>query len=244
MILLLDVGNSRLKWARLDGNGPQPGTPFSTRTADLAAAFDAAWGALPAPAKLIGCNVAGEEIRAAVESWAARRWGCACRWITSVAEAYGVTNGYEDPARLGADRWLALIAARRFFPLPLCVADCGTAITVDALDADGKHLGGVIAPGLEAMRSALPLVAPMEAATAGAPLLGRNTAAAIGSGVLHAAAGLIERVHTHSRTQCGQSPGLILTGGDAARIAPLLDIPHRVEAELLLRGLAWLSSME
>ncbi|HLF97499.1 MAG TPA: type III pantothenate kinase [Methylococcaceae bacterium] len=244
MTLLLDVGNSRLKWAWLDGDGLRPGTPFPSRAVDLAGAFEAAWDALPRPVKICGCNVAGEEIRAAVETWAARRWGCPCRWIVSTAEAYGVTNGYEDPARLGADRWLALIAARRFFPLPLCVADCGTAVTVDALDADGRHLGGVIAPGLEAMRSALPLAVPMDAATAGAAPLGRNTVAAIGSGVLHAAAGLIGRVHAHCRTQWGQNPELILTGGDAARIAAVLDIPHWVEADLLLRGLAWLSNME
>jgi type III pantothenate kinase len=242
--LLLDIGNSRLKWAWRDGNGLRPGAPFSSRAPDLAAALDAAWGMLPAPAKIWGCNVAGEEIHAGVESWTARRWGCPCRWIVSTAQAHGVVNGYDDPARLGADRWLALIAARRFFPLPLCVADCGTAITVDVLDADGKHLGGVIAPGLDAMRQALPLAVTLEAETAELPTLGRNTAAAVGAGVLHASAGLIERVHAHCRVRCGQNPALILTGGDAARIAHLLDIPHRVEKDLLLRGLAWLSTLE
>lgn len=244
MTLLLDVGNSRLKWAWLDGQNLRLGAPFPSRAADLVAELDAAWSALPKPSKIIGCNVAGEESRASLENWVATRWGCPCRWIVSTAQAHGVVNGYDDPARLGADRWLALIAARRFFPLPLCVADCGTAVTVDALDAAGNHLGGVIAPGLEAMRKALPLAVPTEAETADAPPLGRDTVAAVQSGILHAAAGLIGRVHAHCQTQCGQNPALILTGGDATRIAQVLDIPHRVEADLLLRGLAWLSTME
>jgi type III pantothenate kinase len=244
MTLLLDIGNSRLKWAWLGEDGLQPGAPFPTRAPDLTAAFDAAWGVLPAPAKLLGCNVAGEEIRAAVETWAARRWGCPCRWIAPVAQAHGVVNGYDDPVRLGADRWLALLAARRFFPAPLCVADCGTAITVDALDASGNHLGGVIAPGLEAMRAALPLAVSLAAETADAPTLGRDTASAIQAGILYAAAGLVDRVHAHCQARCGQTPALILTGGDAASIAPTLNIPHRVEPDLLLRGLAWLAGME
>lgn len=244
MTLLLDVGNSRLKWAWLEGENLRPGEPFPSRSPDLAGALDAAWGELARPEKIWGCNVAGEEVRVAVETWVARNWGRPCRWVAAAAAAHGIINGYADPGRLGADRWLALIAARRFFSLPLCVADCGTAITVDVLDAAGNHLGGVIAPGLTAMGRALP--AGIVAATddGNVPPLGRDTATAVRSGVLHAAAGVIGRVHAHCRQRWGESPALILTGGDAARLAPLLNIPHRIDPDLLLRGLGWLATLE
>jgi type III pantothenate kinase len=238
------VGNSRLKWAWLEGENLRPGKSFPSRSADLAGALDAAWGELARPEKIQGCNVAGEEVRVAVESWTAARWGQPCRWVAAAAAAHGVTNGYAEPARLGADRWLALIAARRFFPGPLCVADCGTAITVDALDGEGNHLGGVIAPGLTAMERALPAGIVAAAENGGVPSLGRDTATAARSGILHAAAGAIERVHAHCRERYNENPVLILTGGDAACLSPLLSLSHRLDPDLLLRGLGWLATLE
>jgi type III pantothenate kinase len=147
-----------------------------------------------------------------------------------------VCNAYQQPEQLGVDRWLALVAVRRHYQIPACIVDCGTAITVDLMDVNGKHQGGLISPGLTLMRKAL---------TEGTEALqfletdyvfgpANFTGAAIYSGTLSAAAGLIEHVLT-------RQPGtvqLILTGGDAKLIARQLMGKPVIDTNLVLRGLA------
>ena len=238
-VLLVDIGNSRIKWGIGSGGRLAAGPSFASDPGAVADAVDRLWGDLPAPASVVASNVAGPAIGERVQDWVKQRWRLDIRFVRPEARAYGVVNGYESPAKLGADRWVALVALRKFYPLPACIADCGTAITVDVLDAGGRHLGGLIAPGLTLMRQALTQRAPgLEAANGSDQgLLARNTAAAMLSGARQAGAGLIERTLREAGRLLGSDPHLVLSGGDAQTLAAELSIPYALAPELVLQGL-------
>ncbi len=208
--LLIDIGNSRVKWAFARGSRIESGEPFLTRPHEVHNDFLRFWSHEPAPRQVMVANVAGAEIAAELEAWTLQRWRLAPGFAQSQAQAYGVSNGYESPEKLGVDRWVALVGARQIFKDPVCIADCGTAITLDVMDGRGRHLGGLIAPGLSLIRHALTqgtrglkgvaLQRPDE--------LARETAAAIAGGALSAAAGLIERTWRKAAGHLGGEPHL------------------------------------
>ncbi len=240
-ILLVDIGNSRVKWgiAKCNDNRIQIGGPFATHTISSHEALSSLWGAISSPARIMVSNVAGLVIASELTTWTQLHWGLAPQFVYSTPKEYGVINAYIHPEKLGVDRWVALIAAHHAYHGSVCVADCGTAITVDALDAEGKHLGGVIAPGLMVMRRSL------AGGTHALPVadgdyqyaLANETKAAIASGTLQAAVGLIDRCVRETTSQLGSKPRLLLTGGDALTIAPLLESPVELRPNLILEGL-------
>jgi type III pantothenate kinase len=193
---------------------------------------------VPQPQRVVVACVSDNALLAQVQIAVYRLWHCEIERVQAQAQALGVTNAYAQPETLGVDRWLVLLAARHDYPLPSCVVDCGTAITVDVLNADGVHQGGLISAGLHLMRNALTTqTAALPFANAAPPLgLATYTEAAIYNGTLTAAVGLIEQVFLqHAPCQ------LLLTGGDADIIARAM--PHaQVDADLVLRGLALWSS--
>jgi type III pantothenate kinase len=237
--LLVDIGNSRLKWATLAQDGLAVGDAMSN-PALTEERLAEAWKALPKPERLAISCVSARRLAGVTRSVASALWpGILIIEAKSEAQAFGVKNAYLQPEKLGVDRWLALLAARRHYSLPVCIVDCGTAITVDLLDEKGRHLGGMICPGLELMKQSL---------SAGTEALGyddsafitvgpaNHTAAAIYSGVLSAAAGLIEHVFFAQTERCQ----LLLTGGDAPLIAGQLGCHCRIDHDLVLRGLSLL----
>ena len=155
--LAIDIGNTRLKWAlfarALPGEAPLAQGAVFLETIDVLAESD--WRDLPAPAAMLGSNVAGDAVRRRVEEQL-ELWDIEPRWIVPAPQAAGVTNGYDHPTRLGADRWAALAGARWHVlerakalgtaPQPALVVMVGTAVTVDSLDASGRFLGGLILP--------------------------------------------------------------------------------------------------
>jgi type III pantothenate kinase len=154
-----------------------------------------------------------------------------------------VRNAYPQPERLGVDRFLALVAAHAEVPGAVVVASCGTAFTLDALDGDGRHLGGLLAPSPESMQAAL----YGAAARLGAPTDGKivefadQTADAIVSGCWFAAAALTERFVARVTRRLAVVPELFVSGGSAERLATLLERPHRLAPQLVLQGLARLA---
>jgi len=239
MILLLDIGNTRIKWMRFQegatGRMDARVHVDEQLKAALAAAFEGA-----APERVVACNVAGPLVGKALSEYCQERFGLNPEFLVSSPSRCGVTNGYTDPVRLGADRWAAVIGAYRQFGGPCCVIDSGTAITVDAVDASGQHLGGLIAPGPQTMRRAL------ADATAGLQDLGegklellcKDTRSAIWSGGWHTAAGLLERVQHMVTQRMGDDTKFILTGGDGKRLSSLLPGRFTLCPELVLLGLA------
>lgn len=239
MKLLLDLGNTRLKWALLDG----PEWGFRGAVAwddDVAGALVRAWRGVPSPTSVFGASVVDADREAAVARCAMEVFALTPQWLRTPAFACGVRNAYAEPQRLGVDRFLAMVAAHAE-GLGACVlAGVGTALTLDAMAADGTHLGGLIAPGPQLMQQALlgatAQVRPqhegqlVEAAD--------NTADAVVSGCWQAAAALVERFVARMAPRLGGAPVLSLGGGDAAQLATLLALPARRADDSVLRGLA------
>jgi len=241
-VLLVDIGNSRLKWAFWRAGELHPGMPFPSASQGLSGRLTQSWAALTPPAAVYAANVAGPCVEASLQAWVERHWGLPVRFARTEAEGGGVINGYRHPERLGVDRWLALVGLRRHYPLPACVLDCGTAITLDYLDAEGRHQGGLIAPGLQSMRSVLASkthqLGGIDDVTTVNPCLARDTHEGIQAGCLHACAGLIEKVVKELRQREDDELHLVMTGGDAAIIGQVLAYPHHQDEQLVLRGLS------
>lgn len=230
MILCLDAGNTRLKWGLRDGG------QWAAQGVCAHAAIDGLAAALPVrPGRVIACNVAGEAVAAAIEKLA-RVLAVPLDWFKSSVSAGGVSNGYDNPAQLGADRWAALIGARALHAGSALVVMAGTATTIDILDADGTFRGGLILPGLDLMRASLARnTAGLPEARGAYRAVPTNTDDAIVSGALHATLGAIERMGRRAASADFQA---VLSGGAADALAPHLDLPLRRVEHLVLEGLA------
>lgn len=244
MILLIDVGNSRLKWAWADGD------PCSEQIS-LAHDGEPAPGWLPLvvsagrqPRRILVSNVAGPRFAEVLRGALTRQFGVDPEFASVAANAAGVTCAYREPQQLGVDRWLAVIGAWHRAQRAACVVDSGTATTVDAVDDAGLHLGGMILPGLELMTESLfKRTSDIAQAVNSGPgsrvtIFADTTAAAVRSGAVFATAALVERAAGELEKRTGRAPALYLTGGTATRIAPSLARAHEVVPDLVLRGLA------
>jgi type III pantothenate kinase len=240
MRLLLDLGNTRLKWAlqaQPDGWLARGAVDWQE---DLAAVLASAWTGLPRPARVIAASVVDVAREAQVAAVAEHLFTCTPTWLRTPAHACGVRNAYAEPQRLGVDRFLAMVAAHADGHAPCVLAGVGTALTLDALAGDGQHLGGLIAPGPRLMQqSLLDATARVRPERPGEIVeLADNTADAVASGCWQAAAALVERFATRSAARFGTAPALILGGGDAAPLLSLLSLPARLSQDGVLRGLA------
>ena len=261
-VLLLDIGNSRIKWARLSGSYRR-GQRFAARGAIDLERFEARGAALErllesmgSLARIVACNVAGAAVERRLRAVARRAGTRTPQFVRSAAAAAGVRNAYAEPWRLGADRWAALIGARFEHPgRALCLVAVGTALTIDLLDEHGRHRGGSIIPGPELMIKALlertagirrragrNATQAMARAGASPGLFARDTRGAVTAGAVNAAAALIGESMRAARDLLGRSPRLILSGGAAAKVGSRLRVPYRPGDELVLRGLAVLRS--
>lgn len=242
MALLLDIGNTRIKWGWLGASGDVRSGGAAAHAADPEQLLTG-WAAAAKPARVVAASVAGDAVTGKVRRWVERHWNVDFQLIHASAEAAGVTNGYADPGRLGADRWAAIVAAYRLSGTAICVADCGSAVTIDGVDADGRHRGGLIAPGYRLMRHALHQgAAELPLVNAGAvQLFGTDTATAIASGTLLAVAATVEQLAGRMSGELGADVQLWLTGGDAPALIPHLRLPFRHAPELVLQGLAMLA---
>jgi len=238
MILLLDIGNTRIKWARLEAEllGSHGAATHVDEQLNhvLERVFDG-----PAPTRVLAANVAGPQVAEALREICTRRYRLKPEFLLPTRSLQGVTNGYTDPKRLGSDRWAAAIAAFRNYGGPVCVVDAGTAITVDVVDASGRHLGGLIAPGPLTMRRALATAtdALQDEGEGEIALLCRDTRSGISSGSWHAAAGFVERVAGLLDKEMDEVQYL-LTGGDAETLNLQLTPRFVLCPDLVLQGLA------
>ena len=238
-LLAIDAGNTRIKWGVHEGgrwvaNGMLP-------TAE-AARLREAWTRAPLGSRAIASNVAGSTVVSHLEKACALA-GLALRVIRSEASAQGVVNGYAEASQLGSDRWASLVAAHATGPGHKLVVNVGTALTIDALTADGQFLGGLIVPGPALMRSSL------DRGTAGLRLtegefhaFPRSTPDAITSGAIQACAGAIERLREVMAARGSAPERIVLSGGAAAELAPHLPLPFAVHENLVLDGLVLIGS--
>jgi type III pantothenate kinase len=246
--LLIDIGNSRVKWCLEGSAGPGP-QHAAALAGDGALLFRRLLRSRSLSGVVAVC-VAGIGPERALRK-AVRAAGLPPpRMMRSSARAAGVRNGYQEPWRLGADRWVAAIGAwhlagrRR----PVCVVDVGTALTLDVVDAGGRHRGGLIVPGPDLMvRSLLTGTTGIARRASGAKhrtttLLATDTRTAMDAGAIQAAAALVDRLHANLRRRYGRNLVLYLTGGAAPRLQVALQSVVTPVPDLVLKGLAALAA--
>ncbi|MBU7571749.1 MAG: type III pantothenate kinase [Hydrogenophaga sp.] len=242
--LARDVGNTRLKWALYDA--PRVGAALLASGAqfleNIETLEDGDWRHLPAPQWVLGCVVAGDAVKRRVGEQL-ELWDVTPHWVVSSSAEAGLVNGYDHPARLGSDRWVAMIGARQRLlargpAKPCVVVMVGTAVTVEAIDTEGRFLGGIILPGHGIMLRAL------ESGTAGLHVptgevcdFPTNTSDALTSGGTFAIAGAVQRMVENLRRHCGEQPVCIMTGGAGWKMAPSMSTEVELVESLIFDGL-------
>lgn len=253
-VLLLDAGNTRLKWAVVDGARIEANTAGLSESAawlgqgvstyDALGELSKQWWQFGELTACVGVHVADQSARSRVEQLV-NEWALTVQWLHASNHAGGVHNAYQPPHSLGADRWAALRAARQRSLDSVLVISAGTALTIDALAADGHFLGGLILPGLHGMRYAL---------AHGTAQIGMQhgtfqdfpttTADAVESGAIHACVGAIAAMRQKLERRSGGTPRLILSGGDSEYLRRFLPAEAIAVPSLVLEGVYFLSQEE
>lgn len=234
LILAVDAGNSRVKWAMHDGRefvreGWVPRAELD--------ALPAQWSVLPRPSSIVIANVAGDETGRRLRDYSSR-WPTPPRWAGSTRSQCGVTNLYNAPSQLGVDRWAALIGARKFSSDACLVVNAGTATTVDALSAKGEFIGGIIVAGFDLMHEALAAnTARLSSERGEFADFPRSTSDAITSGAIQALCGAVDRMSAAMRAAGHGEAALIVSGGAGALVARHLGRPVCIAEKLVLEGL-------
>jgi len=245
MILVADLGNSRIKWGRVaygagDGEALEQHEGIRYGEEGLEHSLEEAWGELETPRAVVYCAVAPESVVSELVHYTSSRWGLRAHRLAPTAQAYGVTCAYDEPRQLGADRWAALAAARAISPdRGAIIVDAGTAITVECLTADGVHVGGVILPGVRLMRRALGEGTARIGSVGGGEvnLKTHNTASAVATGTVLGAAAAVDRIVSDYMALAGADARLLLCGGEGELLAEHTVIRFEIIPDLVLRGL-------
>ena len=237
--LVVDVGNSRMKWALVSPGGSVAQGIVPIAEIGTLAVRDGQ--NLPRPVRALGVNVAGEAARVRVEGQL-MRWRVAMEWLVATASACGVTNRYAQPSQLGADRWAACIAARLraneadAIRQPIIVVNAGTAVTVDSVDASGVFRGGFILPNMRLMlRSLAENTSALKVPPGRFDEFPTNTSDGLYTGALHAVCGAIELARARLSTQ-NVPVRCYLAGGAASEIGPHLNAPVELVDNLVFEG--------
>lgn len=247
MTLLIDLGNTRLKWATLKADGTLKAQQALSHADWQSKDFEQALAKAVRPTAAIWVvSVSAASTRAKLRRALRALTDQRPHFIETTAECAGVRNGYREPWRLGADRWVALIGARARVPRrTVLVVDVGTALTLDVLRADGRHAGGVIVPGVDLMQQSLLRSTGGIRQRAGSPRSGSavravswqacSTREAIHHGAQLASAALIDAAYAEHRAL---RPRLLLTGGGAKAVQRLVKSPSDCVPDLVLQGVA------
>ena len=246
-VLLLDIGNTRIKWAIAQGRRRSRQQAL-LHGSDWRVATRGSLARAIASADACRCvSVAAQGLTRALLTLLRRR-GLAVKVLRSQRTQLGLINAYREPWRLGADRWAAMLGARAsaLGRMALLVVSAGTALTADLVDREGRHRGGVIVPGPRLMTASLLADTAGIARRARGPrsagkvrkVFAADTRAALQAGTGLAAAALIEKLRVEARRELGHDPIVVLTGGDAATLARQLTCNTKLLPDLVLRGLA------
>lgn len=236
--LLIDHGNTRLKWVLARSGQVDANTAGSGSLDDFVQCFQSP--AIIGPGAVVLSSVADAGQVRELEGFCGSRWGLTPWRLSSLASQGGVTNAYDDPSKLGVDRWLAIVGAVAHHGKPIVIWDLGTAATLDAVDGQGQHLGGMIYPGpatmLNALRNETLLQAPQQLGRASAGP-GDTTRECIANGVFAAQVGALNQFVRNVAKIMSAEPRLVVTGGAAPELLPLLDFDHVHDPWLVFRGM-------
>ncbi len=237
MILDVDIGNTRLKWRLRTGESTLCQGAFVWRSGD--------WSALSALSvhnlrRIRVSNVGGENAQEQLQKLASSYFQIVPEYASSSKTVGAVVSGYLEPEQLGVDRWLAILAGWNLFGQECVIIDAGSAMTLDFVDASGKHLGGYIVPGREMMRNSLyggTCGVKAEASAFTKVVYGQDTSDAVQNGCLAMTLALIEKVGAEADSKLS-SPLVLLTGGDAENLWQYLPVSTVYKPDLVLDGLA------
>jgi type III pantothenate kinase len=241
MILEMDCGNTRIKWRLREGNEIIKRGAI-IRDADLKEIGDCLEPYVSQISKVQVASVLGERVKLQIQAWVKKIFNLDAVFAQPQPEKAGVQNGYDEPQCLGVDRWLAIIAAFNYCHSACVVISCGTAVTVDLVDSEGKHAGGYIVPGWQTAMSSLnqgtELIRLKELGD-GSLQPGRYTQAAVHNGLMASFLGLIHNAIDQLKAQTKQdSVTILMTGGDAGRLKAYFPDSILCE-ELILDGLSF-----
>ena len=259
-VLLIDIGNTRIKWTRWRAGrlAPQQARQFAGWTEGDFARELFRGGHDAGIERVVASSVAGSRVERTLARAARRFLDVRVEFATTVRHKAGLTTRYTEPWRLGVDRFLAALGAHQLAGgRPVCVVSAGTAVTIDLIDARGVHRGGAILPGPELMiRSLLENTDGIERRARGArsaghsirgagraehrggDLFARSTRAAIEQGARQAIGALIDRAVARARVLAGRAPLVVLTGGAATQLRGSFGARAVLAPDLVLRGLA------
>ena len=242
MILLIDIGNSRIKWAEWGADGLAQAHAAAYRPENLPEQFADLFRSCRDLRQVLVASVADQSLNEALVDWFRQQHNIAVVFAESQARQSGLINAYQQPRRLGVDRWLMMLALYRRMVGAFCVIGCGSAITLDLVAADGRHQGGLIMPGLEMMRQALitRTAAITQAPGQAAVDLADNTEDAVYSGCLQLAAQGLSGLVAGYRERFGDHLPCVVSGGDGERIAERMKVACDYEVDLVLKGLGTL----
>lgn len=233
--LLIDQGNSRLKWVwargrKINKKSAGQGNFDDFRHLDHSSR----------PDTVLISSVAGRKKAKSLVDICKSSWDVKPRMLKSSRELGGVRNAYTDPNALGVDRWLAIVGAVTRHGKPVVIWDLGTATTLDAIDETGQHLGGMIFPGpatmLASLRRDTKLSVP-ESLNVAFAAPGSSTRDGIRNGVFAAQLGALNQFLRHVSDRMGEEPGLVVTGGAAAGMIQLLEFDCLHDPWLVFRGM-------
>lgn len=248
MILTVDIGNSRIKWAFWQDDeivaraaaaytSDRYSDAFDRLLLDINKAFEVQ------PKKVFAICVAGDAVQKAFSAWVKNHWCLGVEYITTKKRYENIVNAYEDPNQHGVDRWVGIIAACQNYPgLPICVVGAGTAITFDLIKEDGRHLGGYILPSFMVMHDALlkGTAGIMSVSNVGykKQSVPDNTNDAVNMGLHMLLQAGIRELCELARDELGKSMQIVLTGGFSQVILGYPDMPMmRYEPDLIMKGL-------
>ena len=240
MKLLVDIGNTRVKWACGDNITLSDHGGFTCTQDTLPERLAHNWRAMAQPGRVYIASVADAETTGTVREYVRAAWSLEPRLAVAEKERAGLRNAYADVTAMGVDRWLAMLAAWNRYRRPVCVIDCGTAVTVDVILEDGRHAGGFILPGMALTTAALVRETHgirMHHEADAQLEFGRSTEACVRNGFAFALAGLVERCAGKIREEEGAELLFIVTGGGAEQALPLLPGQYFHEPHLVLEGL-------
>lgn len=242
-MLTIDVGNSGIKWGVWhDDQLVVAGDGSYEKLSSMASLNDIFSGTEKQKEAWVSC-VAGQDVERLLTEWLQQEWSIEPVFLRTSAELGGVQNIYPDPSEHGADRWAALLGAKRLYDDPVCIIDVGTAVTVDLMDENGVHRGGRIMPGLNMMqKSLLQNTAGINDIEGDCPGFAITTADAVTSGTLHMLQAGLTEVCVSAKERLGDSMKIIITGGMAEKMLSLIELPDmHHEPNLVLHGLFYAS---
>ena len=236
-MLLIDVGNSRIKWSVWQNNQMTDNLKFFYGEENLQDLLLKNLANVSRQ-KVFVCSVANPKIGQIITKWFDSYWGIPAEFVETQRQQLGVVNAYHNEKALGVDRWLGMLAAYQRYKKAVCVIDCGTAVTLDLVNETGQHLGGLIMPGLHMMRQSLLMGAQrIDSLQGEVTVLANNTEDAVIGGCKHLLVSGLHGLYKKYCKQLGSELLCVVTGGDGESIAKAMDINCHYEEDLILYGL-------